>query len=327
MIITRTPFRVSFAGGGSDLKDYYSHEPGVVLSTAIDKYVYLAVKPHFDSKFRISYSKTEFADTVDQIEHRIVRECLKLLGVDRGCEIVSMADLPARAGLGSSSSFTVGLLHALHADQGKVVSPERLAAEACQMEIEKLGEPIGKQDQYIAAYGGLQLIQFNPDGSVFVDPVVCTAETRRQLNERLMMFFVGGTRDAREVLTRQKHNTGTKLEVLRRMCQIARQLRDILTEGQDLKNFGLLLDEGWQAKKSLEASISNPQIDEYYTRGLRAGALGGKLLGAGAGGFLLFYCEPDLQQFVRQELAELRELPFSFDPQGSKIVHIGSDRW
>ena len=195
------------------------------------------------------------------------------------------------------------------------------------MEIEKLGEPIGKQDQYIAAYGGLQLIQFNPDGSVFVDPVVCTAETRRQLNQRLMMFFVGGTRDAREVLTRQKHNTGNKLEVLRRMCQIARQLRDILTEEQDLKKFGLLLDEGWQAKKSLEASISNPQIDEYYARGLRAGALGGKLLGAGAGGFLLFYCEPDLQQCVRQELAELRELPFSFDPQGSKIVHIGSDRW
>src|SRR5580704_13715238 len=274
MIITRTPFRVSFAGGGSDLKDYYSHDPGVVLSTAIDKYVYLAVKPEFDSKFRISYSKTEFADTVDQIEHRIVRECLKLLGIDRGCEIVSMADLPARAGLGSSSSFTVGLLHALYADQGRIVSPERLAAEACQMEIEKLGEPIGKQDQYIAAYGGLQLIQFNPDGSVFVNPVVCTAETRRQLNQRLLMFFVGGTRDAREVLTRQKHNTGAKLEVLRRMCQIARQLRDILTEGPDLKKFGLLLDEGWQAKKSLEASISNPQIDEYYARGLRAGALG-----------------------------------------------------
>jgi len=327
MIITRTPFRVSFAGGGSDLKDYYRHEPGVVLSTAIDKYVYLAVKPHFDSKFRISYSKTEFADRVDQIEHPIVRECLKLVGIERGCEIVSMADLPARAGLGSSSSFTVGLLHALYADRGKVASPERLASEACQMEIEKLGEPIGKQDQYIAAYGGLQMIQFNADGSVFVDPVICTAETRRQLNERLMMFFVGGTRDAREVLTKQKHNTANKIEVLRRMCRMAHQLRDILTESGDLKQFGRLLDEGWQAKKSLEASISNPQIDEYYARGLRAGALGGKLLGAGAGGFLLFYCEPDLQNKLRQELADLRELPFSFESQGSKIVHIGSDRW
>jgi D-glycero-alpha-D-manno-heptose-7-phosphate kinase len=327
MIITRTPFRVSFAGGGSDLQDYYGHEPGVVLSTAIDKYVYLAVKPHFDSNFRISYSKTEFADTVDQIEHRIVRESLRLVGIERGCEIVSMADLPARTGLGSSSSFTVGLLHALYASQGKVASPERLAAEACQVEIEKLGEPIGKQDQYIAAYGGLQMIQFNPDGTVFVDPVLCAAETRRQLEQRLMMFFVGGARDAREVLARQKQSTGNKRETLRRMCGIAHQLRDILTEGRDLQQFGLLLDEAWQAKRSLEASISNPQIDEYYARGLRAGARGGKLLGAGSGGFLLFYCEPEQQPGLRQELADLRELLFSFDGQGSKIVYLGRDRW
>jgi D-glycero-alpha-D-manno-heptose-7-phosphate kinase len=195
------------------------------------------------------------------------------------------------------------------------------------MEIEKLGEPIGKQDQYIAAYGGLQMIQFNPDGSVFVNPVVCTIERRRQLNERLMMFFVGGARDAREVLARQKQNTGNKKEVLGRMCRIAHQLHDILTGTQDLGDFGLLLDEAWQAKKSLESSISNPAIDEYYARGLRAGATGGKLLGAGSGGFLLFYCEPEKQEEVRQELAELRELKFSFDGQGSKIVYIGSDPW
>jgi D-glycero-alpha-D-manno-heptose-7-phosphate kinase len=327
MIITRTPFRVSFAGGGSDLQDYYRHEPGVVLSTAIDKYVYLAVKPHFDANFRISYSKTEFADTVDQIDHRIVRECLRLLGIDRGCEIVSMADLPARTGLGSSSSFTVGLLHALYADQGKVVGPERLAAEACRIEIEKLGEPIGKQDQYIAAYGGLQIIQFNPDGTVFVDPVVWAAETRNELNQRLLMFFVGGARDAREVLAKQKQNTADKREVLRGMCRIAHQLREILTEGRDLPQFGRLLHQSWQAKKQLEVSISNPYIDEYYERGLRAGALGGKLLGAGSGGFLLFYCEPEQQPRLRQELADLRELRFSFEGQGSKIVHIGSDRW
>src|SRR5579864_8749611 len=172
MIITRTPFRISFAGGGSDLEAFHSHEPGMVLTTAIDKYMYIAVKDHFDLNFRISYSKTEFADSVDQIEHGIVKACLQALGVTRGLEIVSMADLPARTGLGSSSSFTVGLLHALYAMQGKVVSPERLAREACSIEIDKLGEPIGKQDQYIAAYGGLQLIQFNADGSVFVDPVV-----------------------------------------------------------------------------------------------------------------------------------------------------------
>lgn len=327
MILTRTPLRVSFAGGGSDLEEYYRHEPGVVLSTAIDKYVYLAVKPHFDANFRISYSKTEFADTVDQIEHRLVRECLISLGISRGCEIVSMADLPARTGLGSSSSFTVGLLHALYADQGKIAIAEHLASEACRIEIEQLHEPIGKQDQYIAAYGGLQMIQFNPDGSVFVNPVVCTADRRRMLNERLLMFFVGGARDAREVLTRQKQNTDNKRAVLRRMCQIAHQLHGILTSCRDLGEFGVLLDEAWQAKKSLETSISNPRIDEFYVRGLRAGATGGKLLGAGSGGFLLFYCEPELQDSVRHELAELRERPFAFEPEGSKIVYIGSNRW
>jgi D-glycero-alpha-D-manno-heptose-7-phosphate kinase len=327
MIITSTPFRISFSGGGSDLVDYYSQEPGVVLSTAIDKYMYLAVKPHFDRDFRVSYSKTEHADTVDQIEHGIVRECLKLLGIDQGCEIVSMADLPARTGLGSSSSFTVGLLHALYAHQGKVVSPDRLAAEACRIEIEKLGEPIGKQDQYIAAYGGMQLIQFNPDGTVFVNPVACTVETRRQLNQRLVMFFVGGARDARDILARQKQSTRNRMEALRVMCRIAHQLHSVIVESQSLKQFGLLLHEAWQAKKTLEPSISNPQIDEYYARGLRSGALGGKLLGAGGGGFLLFYCEPEQQDSLRRELAELRELPFSFEAQGSRIVHIGSGRW
>src|SRR5258708_27847364 len=178
MIITRTPFRISFAGGGSDLEEFYSREPGMVISTAIDKYMYLAVKEHFDLNFRISYSRTEFADTVDQIDHWIVREFLLSLGVTRGLEIVSMADLPARTGLGSSSSFTVGLLQALYAMQGKVIAPDRLAREACSIEIEKLQEPIGKQDQYIAAYGGLQFIQFNPDGTVFMSPVACTADTR-----------------------------------------------------------------------------------------------------------------------------------------------------
>ncbi len=326
MIITRTPFRISFGGGGSDLGAFYSHEPGVVLSTAIDKYMYLAVKEHFDLNFRISYSRTEFADTVDQIDHRIVRECLLSLGVTRGLEIVSMADLPARTGLGSSSSFTVGLLQALYAMQGKVVSPDRLAREACCIEIEKLHEPIGKQDQYIAAHGGLQFIQFNPDGSVFVNPVACTAETRSELNRHLVTFFTGGMRDAREVLSKQQAGTSQRLPVLRKMCEIARQLRAVLTDGHDLRPFGRLLHEGWEAKKSLEDSISNSKIDEYYERGLRAGALGGKLLGAGGGGFLLFFCEPEKQQALRAELSELRELTFSLDPEGSKIVYIGGDR-
>ena len=326
MIITRTPFRISFAGGGSDLEAFYSHEPGVVLSTTIDKYMYVAVKQHFDLNFRISYSKTEFADTVAQIDHRIVRECLKWVGIVRGLEIVSMADLPARTGLGSSSSFTVGVLQALYAMQGKVIGPEQLAREACCIEIEKLHEPIGKQDQYIAAHGGLQLIQFNPDGTVFVNPVACTSETRNELNRRLLMFYTGTTRDASEVLSKQQANTSQKLPVLRKMCEIARQLREVLTDGRDLNVFGRLLHEGWEAKKSLESSISNSTIDEYYNRGIRAGALGGKLLGAGGGGFLLFFCEPHQQTRLREELSELRELRFSLDPEGSKIVYIGGDR-
>ena len=326
MIITRTPFRISFAGGGSDLEAFHSHEPGVVLTTAIDKHMYIAVKDHFDLNFRISYSKTEFADSVEKIEHRIVKACLQAVDVKRGVEIVSMADLPARTGLGSSSSFTVGLLHALYAMQGKVVSPDRLAREACCIEIEKLNEPIGKQDQYIAAHGGLQFIQFNPDGTVFVTPVACTAETRAELNRRLLMFYTGITRDASEVLVKQKAASSEKHLVLRRMCGIARELREVLTDGHDLNVFGRLLHENWEAKKSLESSISNPQIDEYYERGIQAGALGGKLLGAGAGGFLLFFCEPHQQKRLREELSDLRELTFSLEPEGSKIVYIGGDR-
>jgi D-glycero-alpha-D-manno-heptose-7-phosphate kinase len=327
MIITRTPFRISFAGGGSDLPSYYSRRPGAVLSTAIDKYVYLAVKAHFGNTFRVSYSRTELVNTVDEIEHPLVRECMKYVGLTRGLEIVSMADLPSQSGMGSSSSFTVGLLHALYALQGKVVTPDRLAREACTIEIDKLNEPIGKQDQYIAAYGGLQFIRFNPDGSVFIDPVVCHPETRQELNRRLLMFFTGLTRSARDVLSRQSERTDLNLEGLQKLTDLACELCQVLTLGSDLNRFGHLLHDAWELKKTLEPSISNPQIDAVYARARNAGALGGKLLGAGAGGFLLFYCEPHRQQRLREELAELSEVPFSLDPQGTKIVHIGGDHW
>ena len=326
MILTRTPFRVSFAGGGSDLASYYTHEPGVVLSTAINKHMYIAVKEHFDRTLRVSYSRTEIVESVAELHHPIVRECLQMLGVRSGLEVVSMADLPARTGLGSSSSFTVGLLHALYAMHGKVVSPDRLAREACCIEIDKLKEPIGKQDQYIAAYGGLQLIQFNPDGTVFVDPVIISAETRNELNRRLVIFFTGDTRDAREVLAAQQASTEQKIPVLRHMCAIARELREVLTSGRDLNVFGNLLHDAWQAKRSITDGISNSKIDNFYERGLSAGALGGKLLGAGGGGFLLFFCEPHNQSKLRAELSELRELKFTLEPEGSKIVHVGSDR-
>lgn len=326
MIITRTPFRVSFAGGGSDLESFYSGEPGAVLSTAIGKYMYLTVNERFANTFRISYSQTELVDAVEDVQHPIVRECLKAVETRGGLEIVSVADLPAQSGMGSSSSFTVGLLHALHSLAGHVVTPEFLAQQACHIEIDRLEEPIGKQDQYIAAYGGLQFIQFQPDGQVFVDPVICRPGTRQELNRRLVLFFTGRTRNARDVLVKQRASTESKRATLRRMCQIAHELRDVLTLGKDLNDFGHLLHRAWEAKRSLEVSISNSSIDDYYERGLRAGALGGKLLGAGSGGFLLFYCEAHLQARLREELSDLIQVPFSLEPEGSKVIFVGSNR-
>jgi D-glycero-alpha-D-manno-heptose-7-phosphate kinase len=327
MIITRTPFRISFAGGGSDLESYYRHGVGAVLSTAINRYMYISVMDRFGGTYRISYSRTELVDRADQIQHPIVRECIDMLQVRGGLEIVSMANLPAESGMGSSGSFTVGLLHALHAMQGHVVTAHRLGTEASAVEIERLKEPIGKQDQFIAAYGGLQFIQFFPDGHVSVDPVICQAATRRELNRRLLVFYTGGTRAARDILQRQSVNTADRLPAMAKLCEIAHKLRDILTVGRDLNEFGHLLHQAWELKKSMEGAISNERIDQQYDRALRAGALGGKLLGAGGGGFLLFYCEPHLQDRVRAELKELDELPFSFDPEGSKVIHVGSDRW
>lgn len=322
MIVTRTPFRISFAGGGSDLEACYSLQPGAVLCTAINKYMYIAVKEHFGSDFRVSYSRTEFAPTVEAIEHPIVRECLKLVGAPKPLEIVSMADLPANAGMGSSSSFAVGLLNALYAISGRLRSPEQLAREACHVEIDRLAEPIGKQDQYIAAYGGLQFIQFNPDGTVFVEPVICPRETYRELGRRLLIFFTGRTRSAREVLEHQRNNTPDLLPALQQLSDIARTMRDLLSAGGEVAEFGRLLHSAWEAKKSLEPSITNGDIDEIYERGRRAGALGGKLLGAGSGGFLLFFCEPERQDALRAALSGLTEVPVSMEPEGSRIVYL-----
>ena len=327
MIITRTPFRISFAGGGSDLPAYYNYETGAVLSAAISKYMYLTVKKRFGGTFRVSYSKTEICDRMEELEHPIVKECLKAVAVNSGLEIVSIADLPAQSGMGSSSSFTVGLLNALHAMKGHFVSQDQLAREACEVEIDRLGEPIGKQDQYIAACGGIQFFRFQPDGHVLADPVICTPETKREFQRRLMLFFVGGTRAARTVLAKQSANTRDKMAVLKRLCEIACQMREVLTLGRDLNSFGYLLHEAWQVKKSLEKSISNPHIDSVYERAIQAGALGGKLLGAGSGGFVLFYCEPHHQDRVRQALAPLEEIHFTFDPQGTKVIYIGEDQW
>ncbi|MBN1918529.1 MAG: GHMP kinase [Verrucomicrobia bacterium] len=322
MIISRTPFRVSFAGGGTDLRAFYQHEAGAVISTTIDKYMYLTVNERFDHTVRVSYSKTEIVEIADEVEHPLVREALKKAGITNGIEITSISDIPAGTGFGSSSSFTVGLLNALYAYTGTYAPPERLAQEACEIEIDIVGEPIGKQDQYIAAYGGLQYIRFNPDESVFVDPVVCSAELKHSLGDRLLLFYTGITRSASEILTEQKKQTGNKIEFLRRMAHLAGEIRRVFQEGRDLDEFGELLHEGWMLKRELASGISNETIDAAYDRACAAGALGGKILGAGGGGFLLVYARQDKHPEIKKALAELRQIPVDLEPQGTKIVHV-----
>jgi D-glycero-alpha-D-manno-heptose-7-phosphate kinase len=322
VIISRTPFRISFAGGGTDLKAFYCHEPGAVVSTTINKYMYLTVNARFDHTVRVSYRKTEIVETADEIEHPLVREALKKVGLLNGIEVTSISDIPAGTGIGSSSSFTVGLLNALYAHTGTHAPAERLASEACQIEIDIVGEPIGKQDQYIAAYGGLQYIRFNPDETVFVDPVVCSRELKRALSDRLMLFYTGITRAAGDILSRQQKETPNKFDLLRQMAHLAGEIRRVFQENRNLDEFGELLHEGWMLKRELTSGITNELVDTAYERARRAGAIGGKLLGAGGGGFLLLYVPDDCRDKVRQTLAELREIPFDLEPQGTKIVHV-----
>jgi D-glycero-alpha-D-manno-heptose-7-phosphate kinase len=323
VIISRTPFRVSFAGGGTDLRAFYAEEPGAVTSVTIDRYMYITVNRRFDETLRVSYSQTEIVEDFEQLRHPIVRECLRLTGLTRGLEITSIADVPAGTGVGSSSSFTVGLLHALYAFSGRHVSPERLAREACQIEIEIVGEPIGKQDQYAAAYGGLQHIVFNPDETVFVDPVICPPAVLTELQASLIVFYTGTTRSAAEILTRQRASTDSKRVHLRAMREQAVEMRDVLREGTRLARVGELLHEGWLLKQGLAGGISNPTLDGYYQAARAAGASGGKILGAGGGGFLLLYAEPDRQARIAGALGGLRRIPFGFERQGSKIIFVG----
>jgi D-glycero-alpha-D-manno-heptose-7-phosphate kinase len=323
MIISKTPFRISFAGGGTDLPVFYQHEPGAVTSSTIDRYMFITVNKRFDSSVRISYSKTEIVDSAHLIHHPIIREVLLMLGLTNGIEITSIADIPAGTGMGSSSSFTVGLLNALHAYQGHCASAEQLAQEACRIEIELLKEPIGKQDQYAAAYGGLNHIQFNPDETVFVNPVIGRFEAREELSENLLLFYTGITRSASKILAKQQEDTTSKLDVLQRMREISRQLAKVLQSSGRLSEFGELLHEAWLLKRQITSGISNPDIDRWYETARQAGALGGKLLGAGGGGFFLLYVERQNQKYVRESLHELKELPFSLEPQGSKIIYVG----
>ena len=324
MIISRTPLRMSFAGGGSDLSEYYKTGYGAVVSTAIDKYIYITVNKKFDDLIRVSYSQTEMVKSVDEVKHNIIREALKLVGIEKGIEVVYMGDIPlgsAGIGLGSSSSLAVGVLNALYAYKGEHATAERLAGEACKIEIDILGHPIGKQDQYIAAYGGFNFIQFNRDETVYVDPLICNRKTKSRLNDNLMMFYTGIERVSSDILGEQKQKTKDNLAYLDNMVSLAGEVRKCITDNS-LNKFAELLHEGWLYKKKLASGISTALIDDYYEKALRAGAIGGKILGAGGGGFLLLYCEKEHQNKVREQMSGLKEIPFSFEPQGSKIIYV-----
>jgi D-glycero-alpha-D-manno-heptose-7-phosphate kinase len=320
MIITQTPLRISFAGGGTDFKDYYVRAGGCVLSTAIDKYIYVIVKERFDQNIRLGYSRTEMVDSVEQIEHELAREAMRKVGITTGVEISTMADIPSEgSGLGSSSSVTVGLLHALYTYKGELVTPDRLAREACEIEIEILGKPIGKQDQYIAAYGGMRLIEFNADESVTVSPVPMGEEQRRRFSENLLLFYTGITRKADRILSKQKENIESKLATLDALKAQTADIFEALTSS-NINRVGRVLDEGWRHKRQLADKISNTDIDEMYNRALDAGAIGGKIAGAGGGGFLLLYCPADRQQAVRAALSGMREMPFALERDGTKVI-------
>jgi D-glycero-alpha-D-manno-heptose-7-phosphate kinase len=313
---------MSFVGGGSDLPAFYREDVGAVLSTSIDKYMYICVNKKFDGRIRISYSRTEDVEKRDMVEHPLVREALELVGIDRAIEIASMADIPSKgSGLGSSSTYTVGLLNALYAYLNQFASKEKLASQACEIEIDRCGEPIGKQDQYAAAYGGLNLIRFHPDDTVSVDPVICKPSLLQELEDSTLVFFTGRTRSASAVLANQSvaMRTADRRVLMRRMVQLAFEMKEQLESGT-LEHFGDLLDENWRLKSQLTSGITDPQIDAWYTSGIAHGALGGKLLGAGNGGFIMFYAPKERHPHITAALSELEPVKFRFDRAGAQIV-------
>jgi D-glycero-alpha-D-manno-heptose-7-phosphate kinase len=323
MIISRTPLRMSFAGGGSDLPDFYRRFGGAVLSTAVDKYVYVSINKKFDSGIRIAYSKNEEVESIDQIEHRLVRATMPLLEVMGGIEIATIADIPSRGtGLGSSSSFTVGLINALAAYKGRHMAADTLGEMSSHIEINLCGEPIGKQDQYAAAFGGLNLIEFRPDDSVCVSPVIMPMEARKTLEKRLLVFYTGMTRSVGGILKSQNEEVASsqdKQKALQRMVELAYTLRASLQNG-DIDAMGEILHENWLLKRSLTTAISSEAIDGWYDAAMAAGATGGKILGAGAGGFLMFYAPEDRHEAVAKALSPLRSFPLGFEPLGSRII-------
>jgi D-glycero-alpha-D-manno-heptose-7-phosphate kinase len=320
LIIVQTPLRISFFGGGTDFPSFFLEEGGCVLSSAIDKYIFVTVKKRFDRKLRIGYTQTEMVDDVAQIHHELIREALFQTGVTHGIEVTTMGDIPSEgSGLGSSSTVTVGALHALHTYLGGIVTMEQLAREACDIEIGKLAKPIGIQDQYIAAYGNLRFFEFGSDGKVGVEKLNLDGDLRRELNDRFLLFFTGISRKADSVLTEQKSNIKDRMNVLREIKAMAVQAKSVLQEG-DFDAFGSLLHQSWALKKRMAGQISNGRIDEIYEAARRAGAVGGKITGAGGGGFILLCAPYEKHQAIRQALNGLQELPFQLEPDGTKVI-------
>jgi D-glycero-alpha-D-manno-heptose-7-phosphate kinase len=323
MIISKTPLRVSFVGGGTDLPVFCDVHGGAVVSTSIDKWIHVVVAPRFEGDLRVSYSRTEIVPSAESVEHELVREALRRTGLPRGLDVVTLADVPSHGtGLGSSSAVTVGLLNALYAYQSMYRSPASLAAEASEIEIDVLGKPIGRQDQYAASFGGFNLIEFLPrGGGVRVEPVVCSRDAVNQLHRSLLFFFTGRQRSADDVLERQQDaiQNGDAVAALQRMRDMAYEFRDRLAGG-DVPGLGRLLHENWELKRRIAHGVSDPTIDSWYDAAMTAGATGGKLLGAGGGGFLLVLAPPENQAAVRAALRDLREVPLNFSARGTQIV-------
>lgn len=323
MIVSCAPFRVSFAGGGSDIEAFYKRSPGAVLSCAISQYSFIIIHKYFTGdQFHLKYARTELVHSVSDIQHPILREGLSIAKITDGLEIASIADIPGGTGLGSSSAFSVALLQGLYAYQNRFVNKESLAREACHIEIDRLGEPIGKQDQYAAAYGGLNLIEFNQNGSVLVHPINLPKILIAELEMSIMLFYTGAQREARSVLMEQNRNVASeqsKFDTQKKMVELAYELRSELVAG-NLKGFAKGLHRGWIMKQSLSAKISTTTADTMYQVAIDAGALGGKLAGAGGGGFLVLFCPPDKQPAVRTALSAYKELPFGIDWAGARIT-------
>jgi len=320
MIIVQTPLRVSFFGGGTDFPSFYLSEGGSILSSTIDKYIYVMIKKRFDTKLRIGYTRTEMVDTVDEVEHELIREALRLTGINRGIEITTMGDIPATGtGLGSSGAVTVGALHGMYTYLGEMVTAERLAREACHIEIDILGKPIGVQDQYIAAYGGMRFLEFTPSGEITINRIELEPSLKRKLNESLLLFFTGMTRSSETILDEQERNTQNNINILREMKKLAYEAYEKIKAG-NIDIIGELLHIGWVLKKKLATNISNQTIDDIYNTALKAGAIGGKITGAGGGGFLLLYCQYEKREAVRSALSSLQELPFQLEQDGTKVI-------